>query len=139
MHRPSTGHLLGTAIAITAVGLTAFAGKSLGAAVVGETRHLGVEQKAAAGIDSMKALYRRPASIPFPKDNLYTPQKLVLGKKLYFDTRISVSSVQSCASCHSPAFQWARGGGPHRAHEHGPCPGAGPGGRRGGRRGRGRP
>jgi cytochrome c peroxidase len=109
MRRPSTGHLLGTAIAITTIGLTGFAGKSLGAAIVGETRHLGIEQKAAAGVDSMKALYRRPASIPFPKDNLYTPQKLALGKKLYFDTRISASSAQSCASCHSPAFGWADG------------------------------
>jgi cytochrome c peroxidase len=109
MPRPSTGRLLGTAVAITAIGLTGFAGKSLGAAVVGQTRQLGVEQKAAPGIDAMKAQYRRPASIPFPKDNLYTPQKLALGKQLYFDTRISVTSAQSCASCHSPAFGWADG------------------------------
>ena len=109
MPRPSTGHLLGTAVAITAIGLTGFAGKSLGAAVVGQTRQLGIEQKAAPGIDAMKAQYRRPASIPFPKDNLYTPLKLALGKKLYFDTRISISSAQSCASCHSPAFGWADG------------------------------
>jgi len=64
MHRPSTGHLLGIVVAITAIGLTCFAGKSLGAAVVGETRLRGIEQKAAPGIDSMKAQYRRPASIP---------------------------------------------------------------------------
>jgi len=109
MRRPSIGHLLGTAVAMSSIGLTGFAGKSLAAAIVGETRHLTLEQNAAAGIDAMKALYRRPASIPFPKDNLYTPQKLALGKKLYFDTRISVSSAQSCASCHSPAFGWADG------------------------------
>ena len=29
-------------------------------------------------------------TIPFPKDNPYTPEKAALGKKLYFDTRISV-------------------------------------------------
>jgi cytochrome c peroxidase len=109
MHRPGTRHLVGTAVAITAIGLIGLAGKSFGAAVVGETRQIGIEQKAPAGIDAMKALYRRPTSIPFPKDNLYTPQKLALGKKLYFDTRISVSSAQSCASCHSPAFGWADG------------------------------
>jgi len=109
MRRASTGHLLGTAVAITLLGLTGFAGKSSGAAIVGETRHLVVEQNGAPNIDAMKALYRRPTSIPFPKDNLYTPQKLALGKKLYFDTRISVSSAQSCASCHSPAFGWADG------------------------------
>jgi len=47
----------------------------------------------------LKALYRRPASIPFPKENPYTPEKFSLGKKLYFDTRLSVTSAQSCASC----------------------------------------
>jgi cytochrome c peroxidase len=109
MRRPRIGHLAGTVVAITAMGLIGLAGKSFGAAVVGETRQIGIEQKAPAGIDAMKAQYRRPTSIPFPKDNLYTPQKLVLGKKLYFDTRISVSSAQSCASCHSPAFGWADG------------------------------
>jgi cytochrome c peroxidase len=109
MRRPSIGHLLGTTAALGAIALTGFAGKSLAAAIVGETRHLTLEQKAASSIETMKALYRRPASIPFPKDNLYTPQKLALGKKLYFDTRISVSSAQSCASCHSPAFGWADG------------------------------
>src|SRR5882724_5979473 len=101
--------LLGTAVAATALGLLGFAGTGLGSAIVGETRHLGVEQKAAAGIDAMKTQYRRPASIPFPKENPYTPLKMELGKKLYFDTRISVSSAQSCASCHSPAFGWADG------------------------------
>src|SRR5947209_13699810 len=109
MHKASTGHLIGAAFAIAAVGLTGFANKSLGAAIVGETRQVSIAQNPASGLDAMKALYRRPVSIPFPKDNLYTPQKLALGKKLYFDTRISVSSAQSCASCHSPAFGWADG------------------------------
>jgi cytochrome c peroxidase len=111
MLRPSIGHsaLFRTAVAAAALGLFGFASKSLGAAIVGETRHLGLEQKAGATLDAMKAQYRRPASIPFPKDNPYTPDKLVLGKKLYFDTRISVTSAQSCASCHSPAFGWADG------------------------------
>ena len=111
MLRPCSGHpvLFGTAIAATALGLFSFAGTSLGSAIVGETRYLGVEQKAAAGLEAMKSQYRRPASIPFPKDNPYTPEKLALGKQLYFDTRVSVSSAQSCASCHSPAFGWADG------------------------------
>ena len=109
MHRLSTGHLFGTAVAITTIGLIGLAGKSFAAAVVGETRKVSIEQKAPAGIDAMKALYRRPTTIPFPKDNTYSPQKLELGKTLYFDTRISVTSAQSCASCHNPAFGWADG------------------------------
>ena len=111
MHRPSMRHsaIFGSVVAATALGLTGFAGTSFSAAIVGETRYLTVQQKAVAGLDAMKAQYRRPASIPFPKNNPYTPEKLALGKKLYFDTRISVSSAQSCASCHSPAFGWADG------------------------------
>jgi cytochrome c peroxidase len=96
-------------VAVAALGLFGFVGSGLGSAVVGETRYLSLEQNPAAGLDAMKAQYRRPASIPFPKDNPYTPEKLALGKKLYFDTRISVSSAQSCASCHSPGFGWADG------------------------------
>ena len=38
-------------------------------------------------IEAIKELYRRPTTIPFPKDNLYTPEKAALGKKLYFDVK----------------------------------------------------
>jgi cytochrome c peroxidase len=101
--------LVGTAVAATALGIFGFAGTSLGSAVVRETRRITLEQKAVAGIDAMKAQYRRPASIPFPKENPYTAQKLALGKKLYFDTRLSVTSAQSCASCHNPGYGWGDG------------------------------
>jgi len=86
-----------------------FAGLGYGAALVSQTRQVEVASKAAAGMDALKALYRRPATIPFPKDNPYTPEKAALGKKLYFDTRLSVTSAQSCASCHSPSFGWGDG------------------------------
>src|SRR3954468_17557859 len=100
--------LSGTVLA-TALGLFGFINTSRGAALVGETRRIDLGPKAATGIDAMKALYKRPASIPFPKENPYTPEKFSLGKKLYFDTRLSVTSAQSCASCHSPGFGWGDG------------------------------
>ena len=106
-HRRST--LFGTAVVAVVLGLIGFASISLGAVIVGETRRINLEPKAAAGIDAMKAQYRRPATIPFPKENPYTPEKAALGKKLYFDTRLSVTSAQSCASCHSPGFGWGDG------------------------------
>jgi cytochrome c peroxidase len=99
----------GLFLSAAAFGLFGFASVALGAALVGETRSVDIGQKATVGIDAMKALYRRPASIPFPKGNPYTPQKVSLGKKLYFDTRLSVTSAQSCASCHSPGFGWGDG------------------------------
>jgi cytochrome c peroxidase len=50
----------------------------------------------------------RLALIPFPSENRFTPAKASLGKKLYFDPRLSAASSQSCASCHSPGFGWGR-------------------------------
>jgi cytochrome c peroxidase len=60
-------------------------------------------------IEQLTVKYRRPGSIPFPKDNPYTATKAALGKKLYFDTRLSAANVLSCASCHSPAYGWGDG------------------------------
>ncbi|MCP3381903.1 c-type cytochrome [Bradyrhizobium sp. CCGUVB4N] len=96
-------------IASAVLGALGFSTIGYGAAVVGESRKVEITQKAPSGIDALKSQYRRPASIPFPKDNPYTPEKAALGKKLYFDTRLSVSSAQSCASCHSPGFGWGDG------------------------------
>ena len=96
-------------IALTGFGILGFAKISAGAVLVGETRKIDLQQQEPAGLAALKALYRRPTTIPFPKDNLYTPEKTALGKKLYFDTRLSVTSAQSCASCHSPSFGWGDG------------------------------
>ena len=60
-------------------------------------------------LEQMKADYVRPSEIPFPADDLYTPAKADLGKRLYFDPRISNSQSQSCSSCHNPALGWADG------------------------------
>lgn len=57
----------------------------------------------------LKAAYKRPQSIPFSADNPYSPQKVALGKLLYFDTRLSGSNLLSCASCHNPGFGWGDG------------------------------
>ena len=54
----------------------------------------------------VKAAYRRPHTIPFPKDNPYTPEKAALGKMLFFDARLSRDKNLSCASCHNPSFGW---------------------------------
>ncbi len=63
-------------------------------------------QSAQAGPDAQRAAYRRPASIPFPADNPYTPEKAALGKMLFFDTRLSRDRNLNCASCHNPSFGW---------------------------------
>jgi cytochrome c peroxidase len=100
---------IGLAVSSFVLATLGFADPVLAAALVGETRQVSLQPAAAPGTDALKALYRRPATIPFPKDNPYTPEKAALGKRLYFDTRLSVSSAQSCASCHSPSFGWGDG------------------------------
>src|SRR6201996_3286518 len=100
---------IGLAVGSFVLATFGFADPVLAAALVGETRQVSLQPAGAPGTDALKALYRRPATIPFPKDNPYTPEKAALGKKLYFDTRLSVSSAQSCGSCHSPSFGWGDG------------------------------
>ncbi len=44
-----------------------------------------------------------PSTIPAVKDNKITPEKIALGKALFFDPRVSASGVFSCNSCHNLA------------------------------------
>ena len=59
---------------------------------------------ATADTDALKSAYKRPASVPFPKDAPYSPQMATLGKMLFFDPRLSGAQNISCASCHNPSF-----------------------------------
>lgn len=57
-------------------------------------------------------LAAEPAGLPpveHPKDNPPTPEKIALGKQLYFDPRLSNDDTISCASCHDPAKGWSNG------------------------------
>jgi len=40
--------------------------------------------------------------IPIPENNPQTPEKIELGKKLFFDRRLSGDGTMSCAVCHIP-------------------------------------
>ncbi len=44
--------------------------------------------------------YFAPLSDAMPGSENDTPERIALGKKLYFDTRLSINNAQSCASCH---------------------------------------
>lgn len=50
-----------------------------------------------------------PETPPHPSDNKPTAERVELGKKLFFDTRLSSDRNMSCASCHSPMFGWSDG------------------------------
>ncbi len=45
-----------------------------------------------------------------PGNNPQTDAKILLGKQLYFDTRLSKDNTISCATCHDPALGWSDAG-----------------------------
>lgn len=55
-----------------------------------------------AADDRPKALVPLPQTVPDPKDNPSTPEKVALGKQLFFDPRLSGDNRMSCATCHLP-------------------------------------
>jgi cytochrome c peroxidase len=70
-----------------------------------------------ASLATLRARYRRPTAIPFPRDNPFNADVAELGRLLFFDPRLSGSNLLSCASCHNPSFAW--GDGQPRATGHG--------------------
>ena len=40
--------------------------------------------------------------VPTPSDNPQSEAKIELGRKLFFDTRLSIDGTVSCATCHKP-------------------------------------
>jgi len=44
--------------------------------------------------------------VEFPADNLYSVDKALLGKTLFYDPRLSGSNQIACASCHDPELGW---------------------------------
>ena len=44
-----------------------------------------------------------------PADNPQTPEKIALGKKLFFDGRLSVDGTVACSTCHDPARAFTDG------------------------------
>ena len=53
--------------------------------------------------------YLRPETVPAPADNPVTPERIKLGKALFFDPRLSASNKLSCTSCHHPSRAWSGG------------------------------
>lgn len=57
-------------------------------------------------------LAHEPLGLPplkYPADNPPTPEKIELGRMLYFDPRLSADNTISCASCHDPQKGWSNG------------------------------
>ncbi len=54
--------------------------------------------------------FNLPENVPapsIPADNPMTEEKVRLGRKLFYDTALSVNQTQSCASCHQQQYAFA--------------------------------
>jgi len=58
---------------------------------------------------ALKALFRRPPTVPFPADNPFSEQKRALGEALFHDKRLSIDGSLACASCHERGKGFADG------------------------------
>ncbi len=57
-------------------------------------------------------MWQLPRGFPtpaVPADNPMSAAKVVLGERLFFEPRLSVSGRYSCASCHDPARSFSDG------------------------------
>lgn len=69
-----------------------------------------------SGVESSGVEIRIPLGIPqdlwayyVPKDNAMTSAKIELGRKLFFEQRLSADSSVSCATCHDPGRAFTDG------------------------------
>ena len=56
-------------------------------------------------VDLMQSIQKPPLGlppVPVPENNPVTPDKIALGRKLFFDRRLSLNNTFSCAMCHIP-------------------------------------
>jgi cytochrome c peroxidase len=49
-------------------------------------------------------------AVRIPADNPQTPEKIELGRRLFYDKRLSADSTISCSSCHIQAFAFSNAG-----------------------------
>ncbi len=58
---------------------------------------------------ALKAKFARPTFVPQPADNLPTPARIALGKRLFEDKQLSATGTIACASCHDPTLSFTDG------------------------------
>lgn len=70
-----------------------------------ETRTRSLQSRTGRAADLNALVKHRPLGLPampVPPDNPLTAEKIELGRKLFFDRRLSLNNTFSCAMCHIP-------------------------------------
>ncbi len=67
------------------------------------------EEKQTINFDALKTIIIPQGfpELPFPEDNVFTPDRWKLGKMLFYDNRLSSDNTISCASCHQQQFAFS--------------------------------
>lgn len=61
---------------------------------------------------AVRAMLHLPPGVPLPRipdTNPLTPEKIALGRDLFYDTRLSANQTQSCSSCHLQSLAFTDG------------------------------
>lgn len=69
------------------------------------TRSVALAQRRGVKADLLQLASKPPLGlpkVPVPQDNPLTPEKVELGRKLFYDRRLSLNNTFSCAMCHIP-------------------------------------
>lgn len=88
-----------SAVLLLAAPLLAPAGAGEPSAVRVVHLNLGTYGEAPLGLDP----------VPVPANNPQTPEKVALGRLLFFDPRLSGDHTVACAGCHDPKLGWSNG------------------------------
>ncbi len=70
-----------------------------------QTRSIALTQRAGRAADLIRFAEQPPMglpAVPIPADNPITRAKINLGRKLFYDRRLSLNNTFSCAMCHIP-------------------------------------
>lgn len=70
-----------------------------------KTQSIALTQRSGRSADLLKTIKQPPLglpAVPQPKNNSITQAKIALGKKLFYDRRLSLNNTFSCAMCHVP-------------------------------------
>ena len=103
---------MGTPNAMRLAAAMFVAGGLIGAAAAITLNSAAVQAEPAGRADdlaTLKASFRRPASVPFPADNPFSEAKRVLGEALFHDPHLSIDGSLACASCHQRGKGFADG------------------------------
>jgi len=100
LHTPG---VLATAVAMAVLAGCAAQETTAGTGVAGPGKSTVMAAKPKAGPAPLAPL----PEPPIPPDNKQTPEKIELGKLLFFDPRIGGDASTGCSTCHEPDQGWA--------------------------------